>query len=203
MKQFIRLLSYVGKYKYLALFNVVFNLLSVVFSLVSIVMLIPFLQLLFGKTPLVREAPVFSFSHTYFISWFEFKLSSIIVTQGSTAGLMFICIAVAIIFFLKNLFRFLAVYAMSPVRNGVVRDIRNDIFKKILSLPLSFYSKEKKGDLIARMTDDVKEVEVSIMNMLEVFFREPINIAVFLGAMVIMSFQLTIFVFATFIRYGN
>jgi len=202
VKQFFRLLSYVGKYKYHAFFNVLFNLLSVLFSLVSIVMLIPFLQLLFGKTPLVLEAPKFAFNHTFFIAYFEFHLSTIIREQGATSGLMFICIAVAIIFFLKNLFRFLAVFAMSPVRNGVVRDIRNDVFRKILALPLSFYSKEKKGDLIARMTDDVKEVEVSIMNMLEVFFREPINIIVFLGAMVLMSFQLTIFVFMMLLVTG-
>ncbi|HRN93862.1 MAG TPA: ABC transporter ATP-binding protein [Chitinophagales bacterium] len=203
MKQFIRLLRYLIPYRSNVLLNVVFNLLSVVFSLVSIVMLIPFLQLLFGKTPLINEAPTFAFSPNFAISFFEFKLSTIIKESGTTQGLLFICIITAIIFFLKNLFRFLAVYVMSPVRNGVVRDIRNDLYKKILSLPLAYYSKEKKGDLIARMTDDVKEIETSIMNVLEIFFREPVNIIVFLGAMVMMSFQLTIFVFVMLLITGG
>ncbi|MBX2908505.1 MAG: ABC transporter ATP-binding protein [Chitinophagales bacterium] len=203
MKQFIRLLRYLIPYRSNVLLNVVFNLLSVVFSLVSIVMLIPFLQLLFGKTPLINEAPTFAFSPDFAISFFEFKLSTIIKESGTTQGLLFICIITAIIFFLKNLFRFLAVYVMSPVRNGVVRDIRNDLYKKILSLPLAYYSKEKKGDLIARMTDDVKEIETSIMNVLEIFFREPVNIIVFLGAMVMMSFQLTIFVFVMLLITGG
>jgi len=203
VKQFIRLLRYLIPYRSNVLLNVVFNLLSVVFSLVSIVMLIPFLQLLFGKTPLINEAPTFAFSPNFAISFFEFKLSTIIKESGTTQGLLFICIITAIIFFLKNLFRFLAVYVMSPVRNGVVRDIRNDLYKKILSLPLAYYSKEKKGDLIARMTDDVKEIETSIMNVLEIFFREPVNIIVFLGAMVMMSFQLTIFVFVMLLITGG
>ncbi|MFN8292914.1 MAG: ABC transporter ATP-binding protein [Chitinophagales bacterium] len=203
MKQFLRLLTYLLPYRLNVALNIVFNLLSVLFSLVSIVMLIPFLQLLFGKIPPVNEAPVFSFSPNFVIHFFEYKLSSIIKESGATEGLLFICIATAVIFFLKNLFRFLAVYVMSPVRNGVVRDIRNDLYSKILSLPLGYYSKEKKGDLIARMTDDVKEIETSIMNMLEIFFREPVNIIVFLGAMVVMSFQLTVFVFVMLLITGG
>lgn len=203
MKQFFRLLKYLIPYQLNVVLNIIFNLLSVLFSLVSIVMLIPFLQLLFGKIPPVTVEPQFVLSPNYVINFFEYKLSSIIKENGATAGLLFICVATAVIFFLKNLFRFLAVYVMSPVRNGVVRDIRNDLFQKILSLPLSFYSKEKKGDLIARMTDDVKEIETSIMNMLEIFFREPVNILVFLGAMVVMSFELTIFVFVMLLITGG
>ncbi len=203
MKQFLRLFHYIGNYKYHALLNVVFNLLSVVFSLVSIVMLIPFLQLLFGKTPLIEQPPAFSWNHAFVIGYFEFHLSNLIRSSGPTSGLMFICISTAVVFFLKNLFRFLAVFVMSPVRNGVVKDIRTDLYKKILSLPLSFYNKEKKGDLIARMTDDVKEVEVSIMNVLEVLFREPVNIIVFLSAMLMMSYQLTFFVFVMLLITGG
>jgi subfamily B ATP-binding cassette protein MsbA len=137
------------------------------------------------------------------VQWFEFQLSNIIEEKGNTEGLLFICASTALIFFLKNLFRFLAVCVMSPVRNGVVRDIRNDLYQKILSLPLSYYGKEKKGDLIARMTDDVKEIETSIMNMLEILFREPVNIVVFLGAMVLMSMQLTVFVMVMLLITGG
>lgn len=203
MKQFLRLLKYLLPYRLNIVLNIIFNLLSVLFSLVSIVMLIPFLQLLFGKTPPVTESPAFALSPNYAINFFEYKLSSIIKESGATDALLFICIATALVFFLKNTFRFLAVYVMSPVRNGVVRDIRNDLHQKILRLPLSYYNKEKKGDIIARMTDDVKEIETSIMNMLEIFFREPVNIIVFLGAMLIMSFQLTLFVFVMLLITGG
>lgn len=202
MQQFLRILSYLRKYKLQAISNMVFNLLTILFSLVSIVMLMPFLQLLFGKIPPVYERPVFSLHPNYIVDFSKYKLSMIIQQEGTEAGLIYICIAVAIIFFFKNLFRFLALYALSPLRNGVVRDIRNDLYNKLLALPLSFYSREKKGDLIARMTDDVKEVEVSIMSVLEVTFREPLNIIIFLGAMLMFSVQLTLFVFAMLLVTG-
>jgi subfamily B ATP-binding cassette protein MsbA len=202
MQQFLRILSYLRKYKVQAISNMVFNLLTILFSLVSIVMLMPFLQLLFGKIPPVYERPAFSMHPNYIVDFSKYKLSMIIQQEGTEAGLIYICIAVAIIFFFKNLFRFLALYALSPLRNGVVRDIRNDLYNKLLALPLSFYSKEKKGDLIVRMTDDVKEVEVSIMSVLEVTFREPLNIIIFLGAMLMFSVQLTVFVFAMLLVTG-
>ncbi|MCS6820114.1 MAG: ABC transporter ATP-binding protein, partial [Chitinophagales bacterium] len=137
MNNFLRILKYLLPYKANIILNLIFNLLSIIFSLVSIVMLIPFLQLLFGKIPPVTREPQFSFSPEFIVTLFEFYLSKIIKQSGPEQGLLFICVCTAAIFFLKNLFRFLAVYVMSAVRNGVVRDLRNDLYSKILSLPLS------------------------------------------------------------------
>ncbi len=108
---------------------------------------------------------------------------------------MMISITVVVLFFLKNLFRYLAMFFVSPIRNGVVRDLRNKMYNKILWLPLTYFSDERKGDLISRMTSDVQEIEWSIMQSLEVVFREPITMILFLSTMVIMSPQLSLFVF--------
>lgn len=101
---------------------------------------------------------------------------------------------VVIMFFLKNLTRYLAMYFLVPIRNGVVRDIRRDVYHKILSLPIGYFTDERKGDMMARMTNDVQEVEWGIMNSLEAAFREPLNIIVFLITMFTMSSELTTFV---------
>ncbi|MBP6650536.1 MAG: ABC transporter ATP-binding protein, partial [Bacteroidia bacterium] len=102
---------------------------------------------------------------------------------------------VIVLFFLKNFFRYLAMYFIAPIRNGVVRDLRNGMYEKVLYLPLSYFSDERKGDLISRMTSDVQEIEWSIMQSLEVVFREPLTILLFLGTMITISPQLSIFVF--------
>ena len=94
------------------------------------------------------------------------------------------CIAVAVMFFLKNLFRYLGQFFISPIRNGVVKDIRTEVHKKIMRLPLSWFGNERKGDIITRVTSDVHEVEWSVMSSLEVVFRDPFNIFLFLGMMI-------------------
>ena len=115
--------------------------------------------------------------------------------SGLMGSLYYLCIAVAILFFLKNLFRYLAKFFIATIRSGVVRDIRSDVYNKILVLPLSFYSEEKKGDIISRITGDVQEVEWSIMNSLEMLFRDPISIILSLVFMISISPDLTIFSF--------
>ena len=202
MNDFVRILAYVRRYSGYALLNLLFNLLTVLFSLVSIVMIIPFLQLLFGKKPPVYEAPVFAVSPAWLIDYFYYGFSHYIRNFGAETALIYLCLLVAAVFFLKNMFRFLALYMLAPLRNGVVRDLRTDMYAKVLELPLAYYTKEKKGDLIARMTEDVKEVEYSIMSFLEVSFREPITIITFLTAMIVMSPELTGFVFAMLLVTG-
>lgn len=195
MKNLFRILSYVRKYSAFAVLNVVFNALTILFSLFSLVMLIPFLQVLFKESDPVYVKPSFAFTAEYFLDTLKYYITQCMATYGDTKTLGIICVAVAVIFLLKNLFRYLALYVLSPVRSGAVRDIRNELYQKILVLPLSYYSKEKKGDLIARMTDDVKEVEVSIMSFLEISVREPLTIIVFLTWMLMLSPALTGFVF--------
>ena len=202
MKNLGRILRYVNKYSLLAALNVLFNILTVFFSLFSVVMIIPFLQLLFNKIPPVATQPQFKVSSEWFIEYMKFILSTEIAANGQVAALVKFCAAIAVLFFLKNLFRYFAVYSLAPIRSGSVRDIRNDLYAKILSLPLSYYSKERKGDIIARLTDDVKEVEISIISFIEVTVREPLNIIIFLGALLLLSPQLTAFVFIMLLVTG-
>jgi len=194
MNNLWRILRYVRKYRHLAVLNTVFNILTVVFSLFSITMIVPFLQLLFGKIPPVVQCPTPTPTADFIFQYFKFLLSSEIQQSGPSVALVKFVIAIAILFFLKNLFRFLAVYFLAPLRSGVVADLRNELYSKILTLPLSYYSKERKGDLMARVTDDVKEVENSIIAFLEVTIREPLNIIIFMAALLLLSPQLTAFV---------
>lgn len=202
MKNLLRILSYIRKYSGIASLNVLFNVLTVVFSLFSVIMIVPFLQLLFGKIPFVVDKPEFQLSAQYILNYLKYILSIEISTHGQLAALVKFCMGIALLFFFKNLFRYLAVYFLAPIRSGAVRDIRNELYAKILSLPLSYYSKERKGDIISRLTDDVKEVEISIISFIEVTVREPLNIIIFLGALLMLSPQLTAFVFVMLLITG-
>ena len=191
MKNLVRILSYLRKYSALAALNVLFNVLTVVFSLFSVVMVIPFLQLLFKEIPPVMQKPQFALSANYILEYLKFVLSQEIAATDSITALAKFCCLIAILFFLKNLFRFLALYFLAPIRSGSVRDIRIDLYNKLLSLPLSYYSKERKGDIISRVTDDVKEVENCIISFIEVTVREPLTIIIFLVSLLMFSAQLT------------
>jgi subfamily B ATP-binding cassette protein MsbA len=108
----------------------------------------------------------------------------------------------ALVFFSKICFGFWLCFFLAPIRSGAVREIRSDVYSKILSLPLSFYSKERKGDIIARISDDVREVEISIISFLEVTVREPLTIFIYLGALLMWSAELTAFVFVMLLVTG-
>ncbi|MBL0137260.1 MAG: ABC transporter ATP-binding protein [Bacteroidetes bacterium] len=194
MKNYFRLLRYVKSYKGYALLNILFNMLSVIFSLVSLTMVIPFLNVLFSQSTEFHQEP-WSLSPKVLFANFNYYLSEYIVANGKMEALILICVLVIVLFFLKNFFRYLAMYFIAPIRNGVVRDLRNGMYEKVLYLPLSYFSDERKGDLISRMTSDVQEIEWSIMQSLEVIFREPLTILLFLGTMITISPQLSIFVF--------
>lgn len=157
-------------------------------------MIAPFLNVLFNQTSEYQQVP-WSLSVKSLLSNFNYYLSNYINENGKLNALLLISIAVVILFFLKNLFRYLAMFFVSPIRNGVVRDLRNKMYHKILWLPLTYFSDERKGDLMSRMTSDVQEIEWSIMQSLEVIFREPITMLLFLSTMVFMSPQLSLFVF--------
>ena len=188
-------------YKGQVLTVVLFNILSVVFSLFSLTMVVPLLGVLFGIQPIVTDKPPLSFSPNDIIDNFYYQVSKLILDEsgqvsidGQMKALVFICAFVIITFFFKNLFRYLALYSSSPLKNGVVRDIRNRIYKKVVNLPIAYFSEEKKGDIIAKMTSDVQEVESSIMSSVEVVFKEPFTIIFFLGTLVVWSPELTMFV---------
>src|SRR5690348_9733050 len=122
-------------------------------------MLIPFMSLLFGTTELVRQRPPFAFSASGIGGTFNYFLSGIIIHDGKVYALGFICIGVIIAIFLKNFFLYFAQYLNSPIRNAVTNDMRADLFSKILKLPIGYFSEERKGDILSRMTNDLQEVE--------------------------------------------
>ena len=194
MKNFRRLIRYIKNYKSYAFFSILSNMFSVVFSLFSLTMIIPFLNILFNQEQEYTKVP-WSFSVKTLLNNLNYTIAEYIHDHGKVAALTFICGLVVLMFFLKNLFRYLAMYFVSPIRNGVVRDIRNQLYEKILVLPLSYFSEEKKGDLMSRMTIDVQEIEWSIMQSLEAIFREPLTVTLFLVMMVLLSPQLSLFVF--------
>lgn len=166
---------------------------TVFFSLFSLTMIIPFLNVLFSQNRNYTLMP-WTISAKSLLNNFNYYLGNYIVEHGQLNALMLISMLVVIMFFLKNLTRYLAMYFLVPIRNGVVRDIRRDVYHKILSLPIGYFTDERKGDMMARMNNDVQEVEWGIMNSLEAAFREPLNIIVFLITMFTMSSELTTFV---------
>ena len=194
MKRFYRILAYIKPYWGYAALNIFFNLMTIAFSLFSFAMLIPFLNLLFGINELVTVKPEFGFSTDALLGFINYHISQVIITSGHLKALVFICVILMIAFLFRNIGRFFAMYFMANVRIGAVKGIRNDIYSKILILPLSFFSRHKKGDIIARVTGDVQEVEYSIMNYLEMLVRDPVMILAYLAFMISMSPQLTLFV---------
>lgn len=195
MKSFWRLLSYLRNYKSLIAGNIVSNILTAVFTVVAIPLLQPFLKILFNTAELVRTPPEGNVNLDYIQHWFNYTFSQYIINDGQEKALVFVCGAILITFFCKNVFRYLALFFMAPARNGIVRDLRKELFDKVLSLPLSYFSEERKGDLMSRITADVQEVEMSILNMLQVIFREPLIVTGALAYMIYVSPTLTIFVF--------
>lgn len=193
MKSLVKIIKYLTNYKLFAFLSVGSNILSVLFHLLSILAFIPFLQLLFGKIDALHEKPEFSLSVDYFKNRVTYEMTSYIAEAGEEGALLFICVLVAILFLFKNLFRYFAKFFIATIRSGVVRDIRRDVYRKILALPLSFYSEEKKGDIISRITGDVQEIEWSIMNSLEMMFRDPITIVLSLLLMININAELTLF----------
>jgi len=159
-------------------------------------MLVPFLELLFDKTPLVLNQPSFSFSKTYFIDSFYFFLSTQIQQSGKVAALAFFCGVVCIVFLLKNLFRYLALYVLAPLRNHMIYDLRDAMYRRLVRLPITYFQKNNKGDILTKFTSDLSEIEYSIINTLETSIQSPLNIIIFLAAMLTMSAKLTLFVFA-------
>jgi len=201
MKDFIRLLfRLVPPYKKNIVLNVINNLLSTFFSLFSFIMIVPILQILFGiekKTHMVMK----SFDGaalgdmTNILKYnFNVFITQTIDTSGPGTTLLLLGGFLVMMTFFKTLFMYMASFNMITIRTGVLRDLRNTIFKKITSLPLTFFSEEKKGDIIARMSGDVTEVENSVMSSLDLLFKNAIMILVYFGAMLLMSWKLTAFV---------
>ena len=198
MKEFLHVLRrFVPPYKkYLAL-SVLFNILSAVLNIFSFAALIPILQILF-KTEKVVVA-------TRLMSWNEASIKDVVSNNadfyvqqlanewGTSTTLLVIGLLLAVMTFLKTGAYFLSSASIIPIRTGIVRDIRNQLYRKITSLSMGFFSEERKGDIIARMSGDVQEVENSIMSSLDMLFKNPILIVIYFSTLIFISWQLTIF----------
>jgi len=195
-------MRYLGHYRGLLGLSILSNVLTAVFTTLSIPLLIPFLNILFEQTELVTEPPQRLWSLDGLQQYSRFWLSTLILEQGRQAALTLVCGALLLVFFLKNLFRYLAMFFMAPVRNGIVRDLRAHLFDKILLLPLAYFSEERKGDLLSRATADVQEVEFSMLNVIETVFREPLILLGALGFMLYISPGLTLFVLVLIVFIG-
>jgi len=194
MKNVFKMLKYILSYRILLGTVVGFNLLAVVFSMCSLVMVIPFLDLLFGKAAIIHDYPGFVLSSSGVQVFLKYYLSQIILNYGKTDALIFICVLVVVSFFFKNLNRYLGLFYIDAIRNNIVLDIRNNLYHRILILPLSYFTENKKGDVMSRISNDVQEVEWSIMSSLVMIFRDPISIVAYLIILISISPSLTIIV---------
>lgn len=193
-KNFRRILHYVKPYSGSVALNILFNILGIVFSLFSFSMIVPFLNILFNPDNLVTVRPEFSLNSDTLLDMLNYSVSYMIIHYGQSTALIGICVMLVTAFMLRNLNTYLALYFMVGARTGTLKDIRNDLYKKIMILPLSFYSRNKKGDIMARITTDVQEIEVSIISYLDVFIKDPVTIIAYFLFMLGISWKLTVFV---------
>ena len=192
-------------YKRYMVWNVIFNILSAILNLFSFALIIPILNILFKISDETYTYIDWTFNPLSFEAWkatpellknnFFWFVSDMIETKGGSFTLIILGIFLVVSTFMKVGTMYLAFYTMIPIRTGVVRDIRNQINRKITELPLGFFSEERKGDIIARVSGDVNEIETSIMSSLDMLFKNPILILIYLIGMIAISWQLTLFVF--------
>ena len=198
MKEFLQVLRrFVPPYKKYLVLSVVFNILSAVLNIFSFAALIPILQILFqtddAKAATELMAWDWSNVQAVLMNNLNYTVNGLIRDFGPTTTLLIIGLFLAVTTFLKTGAYFLTSACIVPIRTGVVRDIRNQLYRKITSLPLGFFSEERKGDIIARMSGDVQEMENSIMSSLEMLFKNPVLIVAYFATLIFISWQLTLF----------
>lgn len=199
MTYFKKILRFAKPYKKFAILNIIANVFYALFSALSFIALIPMLDVLFaGKdAPKIEEPPTYEgigSAKNYFKDYLAYQVNDI-AQDDSSIALVLVISLVIVLFFLKNISNYLAMYFITFLRNGVLKDLRNALYKKTIELPLSHYSEKRKGDTIARITSDVLEIQHSFLSILELIVREPLTILFTIGAMVFISWELTIFVF--------
>lgn len=196
MREFLKLMKrFVPPYKWKIVLNIFYNILAALFGAFSFAMLIPALRILFQTEEIVTEKVELALTLDSLTQNFNYYISQFIVDHGPQKTLILIGVILVTATLLKVGFTYLASFVLIALRNGIVYDIRSIIYKKIIGLPLGYFSEERKGDIMARITSDVQEVENSIANSLDMMIKNPILIAVYLGVMIYMSWSLTLFVF--------
>lgn len=193
MKSLPIIYSYIRRYPKLVSLYFVLNLMASFFSLMSLTLLAPFFSLIFGmggQDKLLGSR----FNLGSITSNFYAYLTHLVQTpEGKIQALGILCTVVVFAILLKNMFLYLSLYVLTPIRNRIINDMRNDMFQKILQLPIGYFSEQRKGDIMSRLTNDLQDVESSTISFLESFFREPITIALYLVAMIQLSPELSVF----------
>lgn len=195
MKQYARIFTYLREYKGKIGLYFLFTVLSIVFSIVSIGMLMPFLQLIFtDPRPECLNCGISQTSNNPLVQSINDFLYGSIEKNGKIATLGIICLLMVCFIILKNLFLYLSYYVLNPLKNTVVNQLREDLYEKILRLPIGFFTEKRKGDLMSRMTNDVGEVESSVVGTLEGWIRDPLTIIITLTVLFLISPGLTLFI---------
>ena len=198
MHYFKKILKYAIPYKGYAWMNIISNVFYALFGTLAFVSLMPMLNVLFGTSKKITIEPVYggiSNIKVYLESYMNYFITQKIDESGLMNALLFMIALVIGTFLLKNLFGYLAMFFITFLRNGVLKDLRNDLYRKTVDLPVSFYSEKRKGDTIARISTDVLEIQHSFLSILELIIREPLMIIFTIIAMLVISPQLTLFVF--------
>ena len=194
MKDFRKLFTILKPYKVKLGFVGFFNIFSTVFSVFSIALLAPFLSLIFNNIPLVLDKPEFVFSSEGLISYSQYLISQIIVSEGMIMALLLLILTVFLSFLLEKSFGYTAIWMMASVRTNVVKTYRNQGYEKLLILPLSYYSDKRKGDIMSRVINDVEDIDVSILQSLQQLLRDPLTIIFYIIALSFINYKLTVFV---------
>ena len=194
MKKYARVFRYISQYKSDAFLYILFIVLSIIFSLASLGMLFPFLEMLFNGEKAGTSGFIGSKDSKVVLYVRELLVKTINGPSGKVGTLGWICLFIVISIFLKNLFLYLAYRVLNPLKNKIVNRIRDELYEKILHLPIGFFSEKKKGDVISRMTNDVAEVETSVIGTLEGWIRDPLNIIITLLTLFLISAPMTLFV---------
>ncbi len=195
MKKFKELFGLAANYKLNLVANLVFNILASVLSLFTFLAVVPFLRILFSDGNTELELPVQQgmFDGDYWYKYLSYQLDLYIVENGAMSALIYMCLSIVLLAFLKNLVHYAALYSIASIRTGVARDLRSMIYDKLLRLPLSYYSNERKGDVLSRMSNDLMEVEFSVIGAVEVIFKSPVMLLLSLVTLFVINTQLTLF----------
>ena len=198
MKYFRQIIVYAKPYKIYGVLNILSNILYAFFGTMAFVSLMPMLKVLFKSAPPVTVKPTYDgIAHLnhYIENSINYFITLKVNSEGELNALLFMIVIIIITFLLKNFFGYLAMYFITFLRNGVLKDVRNDLYKKTVDLPLGYFSEKRKGDLIARISTDVLEIQTSFLSILELIVRDPLTILFTILAMLALSVNLTIFVF--------
>jgi len=196
MNYFNKILKYAIPYKSYAILNIFFNIMYALFSALSMIAFIPLLEVLFKSNRKIKIKPQYdeinSF-RSYIEDWLSYQVT-VQLEKDISNTLIYVVTLVIVLFLLKNLFNYLALFFITYLRNGVLKDIRNSIYNKVINLPIAFFTEKRKGDIMARISSDVLEVQVSFLSIIELLIREPLTIVFTLIAMFTISYKLTFFV---------